>query len=68
MGDQTRYLDFWRESKKRAIFKGREAITPFADPELGKSDLTNFGNLVTLLWYIVEEGNGNLETHVQNGL
>ena len=37
------------------------------DAELAESDLTNFGNLVELLWHRVEGGNRNLENHVQNG-
>ena len=34
------------------------------DTELGKSDLTNFRNLVELLWHRVEGGDRNLENHV----
>ena len=36
------------------------------DPESGKIDLTNFGNLVEILRHRVEEGNRNLQNHVQN--
>ena len=36
------------------------------DPELGKSDLTNFRNFVELLWHRVKGGDRNLENHVQN--
>ena len=34
------------------------------DTELAKSYLTNFENLVELLWYSVERGNRNIENHV----
>ena len=34
------------------------------DPELGKSELTNFRNFI-LLWYRLEGENRNLENHVQ---
>ena len=36
------------------------------DPELRKTDLTNFGNVIELLWYRVEGGDRDLENHVQN--
>ena len=34
------------------------------DPKLGKSDLINFGNLIELLWLMVEGGNRNREKRV----
>ena len=37
-----------------------------ADAELAECDLTNFGNLVELLWHRVEVGNRNYENHVQS--
>ena len=36
------------------------------DPELEKSDATNFGNLLKLLWYRVEGGDRHIENHFQN--
>ena len=36
------------------------------DPELGKSGVNNFGNLVELMKHKVEGGQRKLENHVQN--
>ena len=36
------------------------------DVVLAENDLTNFGNLVEILWHRVREGNRNFENHVQN--